>query len=32
LSGALPGLAALMVGVGLGWLRWRTRRLDMQQV
>jgi putative oxidoreductase len=32
LSGTLPGLAALMVGVGLGWLRWRTRRLDMQQV
>jgi hypothetical protein len=28
----LPGLAVLMVGVGLGWLRWRTRRLDMQQV
>jgi putative oxidoreductase len=27
LSGLLPGLAALMVGGGLGWLRWRTRRL-----
>ncbi|HSK95437.1 MAG TPA: DoxX family protein [Euzebyales bacterium] len=25
LSGALSGLAALVVGVGLGWLRWRTR-------
>jgi putative oxidoreductase len=31
LSGGVPGLAALMVGVGLGWLRWRTRRLDVQQ-
>lgn len=26
LSGALPGLAALLAGVGLGWLRWRSRR------
>ena len=25
LSGVLPGLAAAVVGVGLGWLRWATR-------
>jgi putative oxidoreductase len=30
LSGTLPGLAALTVGMGLGWLRWRTRRLDVR--
>ena len=28
LSGVVPGLAALAVGVGLGTLRWRTRRRD----
>jgi putative oxidoreductase len=27
LSGVLPGLGAFLVGVGLGWLRWRTRTL-----
>jgi putative oxidoreductase len=31
LSGALSGLAALAAGVGLGWLRWRTRRLGVRE-
>lgn len=28
LSGARTGVAALVVGVGLGWLRWATRTTD----
>jgi putative oxidoreductase len=27
-SGVLPGLLALVAGVGLGWLRWATRTTD----
>jgi putative oxidoreductase len=31
LSGVLAGLAALVIGMGLGWLRWSTRRVPAQQ-
>jgi putative oxidoreductase len=31
LSGAAPGLLALTVGVGLGWLRWRTRKVPAER-
>ena len=30
LSGIIPGLIALAAGMGLGWLRWTTRRIPTQ--